>query len=142
MSELANILKLVEWLEHCRKTSADRVQAREGKWRSSSATFHDQARRDREAAEKKLELELQKQRALLVKIAEANGVDVDEGLEEEEVKEVAREDREVSLGAQLTAELNMEASRAVSEPTVEKSSKTLDERGRETINIEDDDDGK
>lgn len=38
MAELGSITKLVHWLEHCRKTSADKVQAREEKWRSSSAT--------------------------------------------------------------------------------------------------------
>ncbi|KAK4549188.1 hypothetical protein LTR36_007646 [Oleoguttula mirabilis] len=130
MAELGNISKLIPWLEHCRKTSDDKVQAREEKWRSSSATFHDQSRHDREAAEKKLELELQKHRALLVKLAEFNGVDIEE--EEELGGKDEERDREVSLGAQLTAELNMEASRAVN------SSKTLEERPRETINIDDD----
>lgn len=38
MNELASITKLCHWLEHCRKTSADKLQAREEKWRSSSAT--------------------------------------------------------------------------------------------------------
>ena len=132
MAELANISKLVPWLEHCRKSAADKVQAREEKWRSSSATFHDQARRDRETSEKKLELELQKQRALLMRIAEANGIDV----EEVEEKDEERGGREASLGAQLTAELNMEASRGGG------ARKTLEERRREAINIEDDDNEK
>ena len=130
MAELANISKLIPWLEHCRKTSADKVQAREEKWRSSSATFHDQSRRDREAADKKLEVELLRQRALLVKIAEANGVDIDE--DEREGKDSERRDREASLGAQLTAELNMEASRGVGR------SKTLEQHRQETIDIDDD----
>lgn len=128
MTELASISKLIPWLEHCRKTGADKVQAREEKWRTSSATFHDQSRRDREMAEKRLEAELQKQRALLVKIAEANGVDVDEDEKSDE-----REGREASLGAQLTAELNMEANRA------DENGKKPSDR-RETINIDDDDD--
>lgn len=38
INELSSITKLIHWLEHCRKTSADKVQAREEKWRSSSAT--------------------------------------------------------------------------------------------------------
>lgn len=101
MSELANISKLLPWLEHCRKTNADKVQAREEKWRSSSATFHDQNRRDREAAEKQIKEQLEFQRHLLVKLAEANGIDVDE---EEKLSEA-------SLGAQLRLELNLEASR-------------------------------
>lgn len=101
MSELANITKLLPWLEHCRKTNADKVQAREEKWRSSSATFHDQNRRERETAEKQINEKLEFQRQLLIKLAEANGIDVDE------------EDKlsEASLGAQLTAELSLEASR-------------------------------
>jgi hypothetical protein len=131
MAELANIAKLVPWLEHCRKTAADKVQAREEKWRTSSATFHDQSRRDRENAEKKLEEELQRQRALLIKIAEANGVDVDE----EEEKDDGRNDREASLGAQLTAELNMEARRA------EAADKPDDGKPKQTIQIDDDEDG-
>lgn len=101
MSELGNISKLVPWLEHCRKTNADKVQAREEKWRSSSATFHDQNRRDREAAERQIKEQLEAQRYLLVKLAEANGIDVDE---EEKLSEA-------SLGAQLRSELNLEASR-------------------------------
>lgn len=101
MSELANITKLLPWLEHCRKTNADKVQAREEKWRSSSATFHDQNRRDRETAEKQIKEQLESQRQLLIKLAEANGIDVDE---DEKLSEA-------SLGAQLTAELNEEASR-------------------------------
>lgn len=104
MSELSNITKLLPWLEHCRKTNADKVQAREEKWRSSSATFHDQSRRDRETAEKRLEEELDAQQKLLVKIAESNGIDVDEIAD--------GRSRESSLRAQLTAELNMEPTRA------------------------------
>lgn len=104
MSELSSIAKLLPWLEQCRKTNADKVQAREEKWRSSSATFHDQARRDREAAEKRLEERLDAQQKLLIKIAESNGIDVD-GIADSR-------SRESSLGAQLSAELNMEATRA------------------------------
>lgn len=101
----------LRWLEHCRKSNADKVQAREEKWRSSSATFHDQARRDREKAEQRLEARLMSQRQLLVQVAEANGIDVDEN--EEQFKHV-KDDKEIdaSLGDQLTAELNQEAKRA------------------------------
>lgn len=109
MAELGKISKLIPWLEHCRKSGADKVQAREEKWRTSSATFHDQSRLDREAAEKRREVELRKQWALLVKIAEANGIDVDDEEENEGDLVLARE---ASLGAQLKAELNMELSRA------------------------------
>ncbi|RMY88843.1 hypothetical protein D0861_04591 [Hortaea werneckii] len=82
-----------------------KIQAREEKWRTSSATFHDHARRDRDAAEKRLETELGRQRALLIKIAEANGIDLDD----DEIGN--RDDREASLGAQLTAEFNMETNK-------------------------------
>lgn len=102
MTELMNITKLLPWLEHCRKTNADEVQKREEKWRSSSATFHDQSRRERGEAEKRLEDKLESQRQLLIKIAEANGIDIDED----------EKQSEASLGEQLTAELNSEALRA------------------------------
>jgi hypothetical protein len=119
MSELANISKLIPWLENCRKTNADKVQSREEKWRSSSATFHDQNRREREAAEKRLEAKLESQRQLLLKIAEANGVDV----EDEDDEDDRRSD--VSLGAQLTAELNAEASRAAGADSSGKNSQAI-----------------
>lgn len=112
MSELSNITKLLPWLEHCRKTHADKVQAREEKWRSSSATFHDQSRKEREAAEKRLDDRLEAQQRLLVKIAEANGIDLDE------IEMPDRRSRESSLGAQLTAELNMEATRAADDDKI------------------------
>ncbi|KAI7238360.1 hypothetical protein KC330_g2657 [Hortaea werneckii] len=105
MAELTNISKLVSHHEHCRKMETGKIQAREEKWRTSSATFHDHARRDRDAAEKRLETELGRQRALLIKIAEANGIDLDD----DEIGN--RDDREASLGAQLTAEFNMETSK-------------------------------
>ncbi|CAK4030700.1 Hypothetical predicted protein [Lecanosticta acicola] len=123
MAELANITKLLPWLEHCRKTNADKVQAREEKWRSSSATFHDQNRREREAAEKRLDDKLEMQRRLLIKVAEANGVDVDDVSD--------KPSREASLGAQLTAELNMEALRAEGNGDSRQSSRN------EPINIDD-----
>ncbi|KAI5361207.1 hypothetical protein Slin15195_G123200 [Septoria linicola] len=112
MTELANITKLIPWLEHCRKTNADKVQAREEKRRSSSATFHDQNRRERESAETRLEKKLEAQRQLLIKIAKSNGVDVEEEDEDDEKRS------EASLGAQLTAELNSEARRAENENNV------------------------
>ncbi|KAK4612133.1 hypothetical protein CLAFUW4_12968 [Fulvia fulva] len=118
MGELANITKLLPWLEHCRKTNADKVQAREEKWRSSSATFHDQTRREREAAERRLEDKLEAQQRLLIKVAEANGIDVDE------LSEKPRS-REESLGAQLTAELNLEAARAASNGTLTRYNNTI-----------------
>ena len=127
MNELTSISKLIPWLEHCRKTSADKVQAREEKWRTSSATFHDQTRRERETAEKGIEKQLQAQRELLLKIARANGVDVNElealngdGLDAS---------REQSLGAQLTAALNMEA---------EKDTGSKSGAKHDTSNIDDD----
>lgn len=122
MTELTNITKLLPWLEHCRQTAADKVQAREEKWRSSSATFHDQTRREREAAERRLGEKLEAQQRLLIKVAEANGIDVDE------LSEKPRS-REESLGAQLTAELNMEAARAAGNGSLTKYN--------DTINIDD-----
>ncbi|KAF2769408.1 hypothetical protein EJ03DRAFT_272339 [Teratosphaeria nubilosa] len=125
--------------DHCRKTAADKTQAREEKWRTSSATFHDQSRRDREAAEKKIDDELRRHRALLVKIAEANGVDVDD--EDDGDTELGRDEhREESLGAQLTAELNMEANRAEKEKhAMDRGAINSSRTREEPIHIEDDD---
>lgn len=123
MTELSNISKLLPWLEHCRKTNADKVEAREEKWRSSSATFHHESRQEREAAEARLEKKLEAQRHILIKLAEMNGIDVvdededhddedhndDDGEEEDDDDE---KHSEASLGAQLTAELNSAAQRA------------------------------
>ncbi|KAK3055764.1 hypothetical protein LTR09_002998 [Extremus antarcticus] len=113
MNELANISRLVPWLESCRKSSADNQQARAEKWRTSSASFHDQARREREAAEQRIEKKLAEQKELLLKLAKANGLGVDElegdGEGEGEARVTSREE---SLGAQLTAELNTEAEKS------------------------------
>lgn len=106
MNELANMSKLIPWLETCRKTSTDSMNARSEKWRTSSATFHDQARREREAAEQRIERKLEEQRYLLLKLAKASGLDADKVNEP-----IVIASREQSLGAQLTAELNMEAER-------------------------------
>ncbi|KAK3113412.1 hypothetical protein LTR53_009314 [Teratosphaeriaceae sp. CCFEE 6253] len=105
LAELANLAKLVPWVEACRKTGADKAQAREEKWRTSSATFHDQSRRDREVAEAGVREELRRQGLLLERIARAQGVELD-GEEKGEEGE-----REPSLGAQLTAELNLEVAK-------------------------------
>lgn len=72
MQELSGISKMLPWLENCRKTAADFTQAREEKWRTSSANFHDQNRRDREAAEKKIMEAIEKQQQNLeAKVLEA-----------------------------------------------------------------------
>jgi len=137
LNELATANRMLPWLEHCRKTAADLQQEREEKWRSSSASFHDYARKDREAAElrifERLEQQqrlIESQRKLLVKLAEANGVDDNEhDGDNNGSPKPRRESREESLGAQLTRELNMEASR--------KDDQTQG-ASREAIEIEDD----
>lgn len=110
MSELSSITKLIHWLEHCRKTAADKTQAREEKWRSSSATFHDTARREREAAEKRIEKKLDEQNELLMKLARASNVS--DGAQGQKSGGSDERSREASLGAQLRDELNMEAGRS------------------------------
>ncbi|TKA77452.1 hypothetical protein B0A55_04761 [Friedmanniomyces simplex] len=148
MAELNNISKLIPWVEACRKSAADKAQAREEKWRTSSATFHDQNRRDRETAEERLLEEVQRQRGLLERVARANGVEVREeekeaemvrGEEKRDHEERDHEEREASLGAQLTAELNMEASRASEKGAVEVELEAEVEKPRETVSIDDDD---
>lgn len=119
LNELATANRMLSWLEHCRKTAADLQQEREEKWRSSSASVHDSARKDCEAAERRIfeQLEQQQrliesQRKLLVKVAEANGVDDDDhDAGNTHSLKPGRDSREESLGAQLTRELTMEASR-------------------------------
>ena len=82
LNELATANRHLPWLEQCRKTAADLRQEREEKWRSSSASFHDSARKNREAAELRIierldqqQRLIEKQRELLVKVAEVNGID-------------------------------------------------------------------
>ncbi|KAK4987177.1 hypothetical protein LTR50_004778 [Elasticomyces elasticus] len=82
-SELTNILELLPWLEHCRKTGTDAQQLREERWRTSSATFHDSNRRDRATAEKVMMGELktqtamlQEQQSLLKRLMEDCGLDI------------------------------------------------------------------
>ena len=103
MAELTNVTKLIPWLEQCRKVNDDKAQTREEKWRTSSATFHDQARRDRERAERRLEEKLDAQHQLLLQLLGRNDYDLNES---------RHNDKEGGLGAQLTAELNIEAARA------------------------------
>ncbi|KXL42974.1 hypothetical protein M433DRAFT_1051 [Acidomyces richmondensis BFW] len=95
-------------LEHCPKTAGGKGSTRGEKWQTSSDTLHDTARRDREAAEKRLKPDLRKEKALLFGNGVAKRVDVDqhEGKDDE-----ARDERGRTLLAQLAAELNMEASR-------------------------------
>lgn len=110
MAELDNISKLVPWLEHCRKASADKIQAREEKWRTSSANFHDEARRDREKAESRLQGVVAEHGALLAKIARAVGVRVDEGGGGRSPEEATS--REGLLGAQLRRELSLNSAQS------------------------------
>ncbi|KAK4960248.1 hypothetical protein LTR10_003142 [Elasticomyces elasticus] len=146
MAELNNISKLIPWLEACRKSAADKAQAREEKWRTSSATFHDQSRRERETAEERMEAELAKQRVLLEKIARASGVEMKE--EPEETPGRDQEERQMSLGAQLRDELAEYGSRVAGERNavavvgeVEGGPATGagHEKRKETISIDDDD---
>jgi len=88
-ASLAHIAGFLPWLEDCRKTAHDVSHAREEKWRMSSATFHDQARKDRESAEKEiLELlkaqksALDRQNKILVQLCESQGIDVDPNLDD------------------------------------------------------------
>lgn len=113
LTELANLTKLVPWLEHCRKTASDKTQAREEKWRSSSATFHDQNRKDREMAEHKLSEQLEVQQQLLEKQSKMLTHLLEErGLSGFATPQDKRSEREESLTVQLSKELNMEADRA------------------------------
>lgn len=82
---LTNISNGIQWLESCRKNEHDAAQTREEKWRMSSASFHDNARKDREAAEKELLLQikaqkkqLEKQHGMLVQLMESQGLDLEE----------------------------------------------------------------
>lgn len=75
MSELANLkTTMFPWLEDCRKAAAAASQAREEKWRTSAATFHDNARRERETAERTILEELGEQKAMLKKLLKLQGL--------------------------------------------------------------------
>jgi len=82
---LTNISNGIQWLEGCRKNEHDAAQTREEKWRMSSATFHDNARKDREATEKELlseikaqKKQLEKQHGMLVQLMESQGLDLED----------------------------------------------------------------
>ncbi|KAF1352091.1 hypothetical protein BDV97DRAFT_397140 [Delphinella strobiligena] len=86
---------MLPWLEKCRKTAGDASQAREEKWRISSANFHDQTRREREAAEKAMLREiraqssaLNKQMKMVKKLLDAQNLVVNEdGVDDESIPE-------------------------------------------------------
>lgn len=86
---------MLPWLEQCRKTAGDASQAREEKWRISSANFHDQTRREREAAEKAMLREiraqssaLNKQMKMVKKLLDAQNLVVNEdGVDDESTPE-------------------------------------------------------
>nr|OQO23185.1 hypothetical protein B0A51_08539 [Rachicladosporium sp. CCFEE 5018] len=109
MAELANANRLLPWLEDCRKTGANKVQERDDAWRSKTAAFHDGARYARAAAEKMIEERLEqqqrmieKQQGLLARFLQANDIDLDA----EDKASEGTDEREESLGAQLTRELD------------------------------------
>ncbi|OQN98804.1 hypothetical protein B0A48_15150 [Cryoendolithus antarcticus] len=109
MAELANANRMLPWLEDCRKTGANKVQERDDAWRSKTAAFHDGARYARAAAEKRLEERLEeqqrmieKQHGLLARFLQANDID----LEAEDKASEGTDERDESLGAQLTRELD------------------------------------
>lgn len=75
--------------------------------RSPSCSFHDTTRREREAAEKRLEKRLDEQNRLLTKLVRHNGINLDESGQQSVGSD--ERSREPSLGAQLTAELKEQA---------------------------------
>ncbi|GAB7363285.1 hypothetical protein MBLNU230_g3566t1 [Neophaeotheca triangularis] len=102
MAELSNInTKTLPWLENCRKAAADKAMAREEKWRSSSANFHDQSRREREVAEGRLEKGLEGVGEGVARLEK-----VVKGLRGEGAGDEGELNREGSLGAQVRWELN------------------------------------
>lgn len=69
LKQFNQMSKQIRWLEDCRRVSTNLHSKREETWRMSSATFHDSARRDREAYEKYMVKEMMRQGQMLSTIA-------------------------------------------------------------------------
>lgn len=68
-SKLNNISAQIKWVEECRRIAGELHDAREEKWRTTSATFHDDNRKARENHEKFLLAEMNWQRSMLIALA-------------------------------------------------------------------------
>lgn len=69
LSKLNDISSQIKWVEDCRRIADGSHDMREEKWRSTSATFHDEGRRARERHEAWIVSELGWQRSTLVQLA-------------------------------------------------------------------------
>jgi len=86
MQALMNNNSTLQWFQESRQKAHDAAQAREEKWRLSSASFQDSGRRDREKAEREIRADLEEQKTvlerqqkMLVQLMESQGLDLDLG---------------------------------------------------------------
>ncbi|KAF1988389.1 hypothetical protein K402DRAFT_34463 [Aulographum hederae CBS 113979] len=67
--DVKNLSAQIRWVEQCRRIAAEDHDKREEKWRTTSATFHDDNRRKRESHDMWVAQELTKQTNLLVQVS-------------------------------------------------------------------------
>jgi hypothetical protein len=69
MTKFHNVSAQIKWVEECRRVAGQAHDAREEKWRATSATFHDDNRKSREQHETWLVSEIGWQRNMLIQLA-------------------------------------------------------------------------
>ncbi|KAF1825208.1 uncharacterized protein K489DRAFT_377758 [Dissoconium aciculare CBS 342.82] len=121
--ERASTQQTLLYIEKERTALAQKMETRENEWRSSSATFHDRSKTERQEVEARIEEKLARQERLLARIAKAGGISMEGDGPENDQGSPAESDG--SLGAQLAAELEADASRAA-EPSATGASAAED----------------
>ena len=69
MTKFSNISAQIKWVEECRRLAGQAHDAREEKWRSTSATFHDDNRKATERHNMWMTTEMGWQRSMLIQLA-------------------------------------------------------------------------
>jgi len=69
MTKFSNISAQIKWVEECRRVAGQAHDAREEKWRSTSATFHDDNRKAAERHNMWMTAEMGWQRNMLIQLA-------------------------------------------------------------------------
>jgi hypothetical protein len=69
MTKFSNVSAQIKWVEECRRLAGQSHDAREEKWRSTSATFHDDNRKASERHNMWLTAEMGWQRNMLIQLA-------------------------------------------------------------------------
>ena len=69
MTKFSNVSAQIKWVEGCRRLAGQAHEAREEKWRSTSATFHDDNRKANERHQMWITAEMGWQRNMLIQLA-------------------------------------------------------------------------